>query len=206
MVKVKKVDGNLEVSSPFNSKFIALIKEQGGKWDARKKVWTVDEGRYQQLNDILKQVYDYDMEGVERVNVEIDLDEYMIKDGNGRFTEDVVMLGDIVIVRRPSRDAAVVFSDIFSVFLNSGRFTDRGGSVKYPKVDWETGTKIEVHGVSKTLFESIQKDRGGITVIGSVSLQNDKVLEEQIAEINRQISELENKKQELIKMLNGGKQ
>lgn len=206
MVKVKKVDGKLEVSSPFNSKFIALIKEQGGKWDARKKVWTVDEGRYQQLNDILKQVYDYDMEGVERVNVEIDLDEYMIKDGNGRFTEDVVMLGDIVIVRRPSRDAAVVFSDIFSVFLNSGRFTDRGGSVKYPKVDWETGTKIEVHGVSKTLFESIQKDRGGITVIGSVSLQNDKVLEEQIAEINRQISELENKKQELIKMLNGGKQ
>lgn len=124
MFKIEKKDGKLETTTPYSSKFVTAIKKLGGKWNADKKVWIVDEEFEERVNKLIIKIYNHDMTGLEKVITV----EYNAKDF---YDGEDITLGKRITVYRPSRDEEVKLNK--TVILEND-FPSSGGSAKYPTV------------------------------------------------------------------------
>ena len=86
------------------------------------------------LDKALLKIYGEGLSPTERVEIEIDLDNY----DNGDY--DNLVFRGLTLVSRPARDASVRLAS--QVYVKEGGFKSRGGSAKYPMVAWEEGTVI----------------------------------------------------------------
>lgn len=126
-IRIERENGRVYVSSPKDKAFIGDIKKIGGKWDADKKQWSVQQDRESELRDIIAKDYGWD----EREN------EYVVVKYEARTLgshQNVDRLGSVQIANRPDYDEPVQLADN-TVILN-GKFEESGPSNRtYPTVD-----------------------------------------------------------------------
>ena len=124
MFKIERIEGKLEITTPYSSSFVTAIKKLGGKWNKDKKVWVVDEEFENKVNDLIIRIYNYDITGTEKVITV----QYNAKDF---YDGDDIVIGNRIAVYRPSRDQEVRLKDTIII---ENDFPARGGSAQYPTV------------------------------------------------------------------------
>lgn len=136
--------GRIAIESPFNRDFSAQIKTIGGKWDATRKVWTVDARDEARAREILTAVYGHDGTSAgDLVTVRMSLEKFR--------HEQSATLGGVTVATRKSRDSAVHLAS--NVVLVSGKFLSRGGSRQNPRID-ENNVVIEVRDIPRPVAEA----------------------------------------------------
>lgn len=131
-MEIIREDGKIKVACSYSTQFIKKAHELGGKW--AKPYWVFDDKVRDALDKALLNIYGEGLSPVERIEIEIDLDNY----DNGDY--DNLIFRGLALVSRPARDASVRLAS--QVYVKEGSFKSRGGSAKYPMVTWEEGTVI----------------------------------------------------------------
>lgn len=131
-MEIIRENGKIKVACPYSAQFIKKAHELGGTWD--KPYWVFDDKVKDSLDKALLKIYGEGLSPAERVEIEIDLDNY----NNGDY--DNLVFRGLTLVSRPARDASVRLAS--QVYVKEGSFKSRGGSAKYPMVTWEEGTVI----------------------------------------------------------------
>ena len=131
-MEIIREDGKIKVACSYSTQFIKKAHELGGKW--AKPYWVFDDKVRDALDKALLKIYGEGLSPTERVEIEIDLDNY----NNGDY--DNLVFRGLTLVSRPARDASVRLAS--QVYVKEGGFKNRGGSAKYPMVTWEDGTVI----------------------------------------------------------------
>ena len=103
MIKLKKENSIISVTSPYNADFIKRAKQIGGKWNSRQKTWDIPEEAEKELRQILFEAFE-----------NIKIGTVVAEDAATRF----------------SRDTQVKVASGFRV--TKGEFKNSGGSAKYP--------------------------------------------------------------------------
>lgn len=136
-IKITEEDGKLYVTAPFSRSANAAYKEIGGKFDGDRKAWVFPPRNIELVREKLRTHYGYDDQVTDTVDVRLDLGE--------RTNRGEMWFGGRRIAERPGRDLRVRLGR--DVVLIEGTFISRGGTMKYPKVDADKGTIVEIRGV-----------------------------------------------------------
>ena len=123
MIKLKKENSIISVTSPYNADFIKRAKQIGGKWNSRQKTWDIPEEAEKELRQILAEIYGW-LEGGSDKKIEI---EFNAEDFEAF---ENIKIGTVVAATRFSRDTQVKVASGFRV--TKGEFKNSGGSAKYP--------------------------------------------------------------------------
>ncbi|OXZ29171.1 hypothetical protein B9N49_00685 [Finegoldia magna] len=187
MFKIERKEGKLEITTPYSSSFVTAIKKLGGKWNADKKVWAVDEEFEDKVNDLIIRIYNHDVTGKEKVITV----EYNAKDF---YNSEDVVLGKRITVYRPSRDEAVKLN---KTIIIENDFPARGGSAKYPTV-FEYNAEYDVT-LRTDLYERYynkltDEEKEKVKIIKKESdrdalLREKEQLEKRLEEINKLLEE-----------------
>lgn len=173
-VKMKSGEQMIEVCSPYHPEFVSAAHKLGGRFSREKTAWYFDLRDESRVRSLCRQVYGTDgEESAETTTVRLHLDRLALRAGNALW------YGGRCVAYRPHRDAPVRLGE--KVVVLSGGFPKRGGSVKYPSLDPEPGTALEVRDVPVNLVEEVE----GIQVVDD----------------NMEIKKLRTRKEELEKEL-----
>lgn len=184
-IEVLNKDGKIYVKGYYDSSFIISAKQINGKW--QNPYWVFDEENKDLVENIVLKYYGY-----KAYDEEIKI-EYNPKD----FTEDnYVIVGKKKTAERRKRRTPVVFFDTIVV---SGGFNGWSGSEKNPQLGTDVGTILRTT-VSKTFLSTLtDEDKSKIKIINKVSkdelLKRKHELEKCLAEINKQLREMDNNEQ-----------
>ena len=69
-VKLWVVNSRLQVSAPFDPKFVVFAHSLEGKWRKRSGIWSFQRYQYRQVVEALNSIYDAQLEIPERENAE----------------------------------------------------------------------------------------------------------------------------------------
>lgn len=70
--EIKLSDGKAYIYTPYNNDFVRRVKLLGGRWNASKRCWTIDERDVQDVRNAMREVYGRDdMPVTETVDVEL---------------------------------------------------------------------------------------------------------------------------------------
>ena len=61
--------GKLEIKSAYNQDFINEVKKLNGKWNSRKKIWIVDSNKESEVIELVKNVYNEEIEVLDIVEL-----------------------------------------------------------------------------------------------------------------------------------------
>lgn len=183
-MKVIREDGKLKVQSEYNADFIRKAHELNGKWSS--PYWVFEEKNEKLVRQILTDVYGEDGTPQKEVTVDIDLNKYYSADY--RQNNDEAIFHGKSLCYRPGRDSCVRMQN--DAIVVAGGFPHRGGSVKYPCLNWNDGTVIRV-----TVPEAVylaEKDKDGVTLYESADkAQKVKALEDEKERLIARIAEID---------------
>jgi hypothetical protein len=134
----------LLVVTPYNAEFVADVKDIGGRWEAAKRAWSVDQRDEERVRDLVRDYFGTDgspEESATLVTVRIPL---------GGCQSHSAYFAGRTIAHRPARDAPVKLSR--GVVLVSGDLPRSGGSMKYPVIGAEDAM-VEVRDVPRGALE-----------------------------------------------------
>ena len=80
--------GKLEIKSAYNQDFINEVKKLNGKWNSRKKIWIVDSNKETEVIELVKNVYNEDIEVLDIVELANELKIKEDTDSNYRNGKD----------------------------------------------------------------------------------------------------------------------
>lgn len=80
--------GKLEIKSAYNQDFINEVKKLNGKWNSRKKIWIVDSNKETEVIELVKNVYNEDIEVLDIVELANELKIKEDTDQNYRNGKD----------------------------------------------------------------------------------------------------------------------
>lgn len=184
-VETKILNGNLLVSSPFNSGFVANAKRLAGRFSAG--VWSFDERNAAAVRKALCEAYGTDGEApADTVSVRITWDEAC-----SEYCAPIEFAGRTV-ARAFGRDSGAKPGE--GVVIEAGGFTS-GGSVKNWKTVVKAGTVVLMHDVPRASAEAfdesgdsprveIVKPEGTAAVDREALLAERERLEARLAEID----------------------
>lgn len=149
----------LKLTSDYHPSMAPKAKAIGGRWHTETKSWRFDPRDEQRVRDLCLSVYGIDPfePPTELVTVHLPLRAGLEKDETGTYVSGNASGGELwafgrEIAQRPGRDSSVRLGDGVIVF--SGGFPSRGGSVKNPSLQPESGTILEVRDVPRRLAEA----------------------------------------------------
>jgi len=152
-VRIEKSNGKLIVNSPYNPNFVKHARTRG-KWNSSKKAWVFDERDEDWVRDMCKNVYGTDGSDANEPGVSVRIElrgEGVEATGNAGW--ESLCIDGITLVTRSHRDRPVIFSD--NVVLVKGGFPDSGGSVKWPAVQPDDGTVVELRDIPARKAEEL---------------------------------------------------
>lgn len=183
-MKIIKDNGLIKVMSDYNKEFIRKAHEISGRWEM--PYWVFDEKNEAVLRNILMEIYGEDGTPQKEVTVDIDLDKYYHSDY--KSNNDEAIFHGKSLCYRPGRDSCVRMQN--DAIVVAGGFPHRGGSVKYPCLNWNDGTVIRVT-VPETVYLA-EKDKDGVTLYESADkAQKVKALEDEKERLTARIAEID---------------
>lgn len=121
--------------TPYHPDFPKKARAIGGKF--RGGAWTFDARDEQRVRDLCREIYGTDGTPVDTVTVRISTSSAPDESAWWAFGR--------MIAERRYRDSAVRLGD--GVVIVAGGFPQRGGSMKYPRLDAYEGTILEIRDV-----------------------------------------------------------
>jgi len=120
-------NGRAHIDTPYNPAFVAKIKAIGGRWDAARKVWTVNESMIEEAREIMRAVYGRDdtQDNVATTDVRVRFNK-VVKG----HREGIILYGK-TLAKAWGRDSGARTGDDVA-FIEGA--PDSGGSVK----NWQT--------------------------------------------------------------------
>ena len=149
-IRVEHGPDCVTVFCPYHPDWPARARNLGGKWQASQKAWLFDPRDAQTVTQALVEVYGWD--GAYPVEI---LDARVILGddkggGPGCGGNELWLFGRFIAGRR-HRDAEVRLGS--GVILIQGGFAESGGSWRYPRLEAEPHTVVEVRDVTVSAFE-----------------------------------------------------
>lgn len=163
-IQITHDDGNLRVKSPYNPSFVKDARALGGRWNPSGGVWIFDSRTEDRVRELLKTTYGTDQAEYRSVTVRLDAGIWWKADAIGG--SDNCYFGGRKILARPSRNTRVILGD--GVILTDGAFPRSGGSNRYPSIDIEDGTFVEVYDVPAD-HPDLKSGSAAITIISEES-------------------------------------
>lgn len=158
-VKVTTKGNQITVSSPYDAKFVGGARQLGGKFERAGNVWTFD-GRYESnVRELLRNIYGTDGTPTATVTMHVRLDEIKRL---GRLGDEV-KLGGRQLLKKFGRDSAPKVAE--GVAVISGNLRNFGGSSKYPSIEAEAGTVLEVLNVPVDLASRLVEEDSDAYII-----------------------------------------
>lgn len=149
----------IKVNSPYNSLFIKRAKEIGGKWES--PYWKFKLENKEIVENALLDIYGESGNGAkEEVEFNVHLDVI--------GSPQTLWIGTLPICSRQRRDSNVRLEE--NVIVVKGGFPERGGSAKYPDLNPEEGTVLNVKHFPKIVYDKIE-DKSGLELISSTSTE-----------------------------------
>lgn len=179
-IKIERVDGRLEVTSPYDRDFIFQIKQIGGRWISEKKVWSVSEELEQELMDILRDVYGWVGDDPTTIRVTFKAYDFWSDDGT-------IDIGPMTVAKRYSRDGAVSVADGFWVSGGSA-FPSSGGSAKYPSVKPNEDTEM-TGDLPLDIYKALSEEEKALIIVDDGNKK--KALEEEKEKLLARLAEIE---------------
>lgn len=180
-------EGVLKVISPYNKEFVSFARMRGGKWSDSEKAWLFDPRDEFAIRSSLIDIFGTDDYGsCKKVDVRISLDHFKISD-------EFVLFG-LQLLRRKYTDRRVDIDD--RVIVISGGFPSTGGSRRYPEVNPEKGTIIEVRDIpQETAVKTWAESKEGVELLGDIDVeklkQEKEILLKRISQIDQLMADLE---------------
>ena len=168
-------EGVLKVISPYNKELVSFARMRGGKWSDSGKAWLFDPRDEFAIRAALIDIFGTDDYGsCKKVDVRISLDHFKISD-------EFVLFG-LQLLRRRYTDRRV---DIDArVVVVSGGFPATGGSRRYPEINPEKGTIIEVRDIPQEIaVKTWAENKEGIELLGDIDIE--KLKQEKVALLKR---------------------
>jgi hypothetical protein len=180
-------NGRLAVTSPYNADFVADAKAMGGRWDSGHRQWTFDPRDEERLRELLRDIYGTDGSPTDQADL-VTVRWNISRFGHTKGDNELFLAGRVVASRR-FRDEAVRLGS--NVVLISGGFAYSGGSTKYPALEPENDTVIEVRDIPRA---AVSDDLPGLTIVGSTIdidalVARREQLVAQLADIDRTLAE-----------------
>ena len=181
--------------TPYNSDFVADVKEIGGRWEAGIRAWSVDVQDEGRAKELLVNHYGTDgspeMSG-DVVTVRIKLAQHELTYHHGAKA----MYAGRIIATRPGRDAPVRLSE--GVVLVEGELPRAGGSKRYPEINAGPDVILEVRDVPRVAVECesgwceiVSEEKPEIGPDTEALIARRAELIEQIGELDRELSALD---------------
>ena len=184
-INLKKENGMLVVSTPYNSEFVNRAKNLGGRWDAKNSTWVFDES----VEDYVKQTL-LDIFGVTG-EASYETCSLIVKNFTKKAPQRGVDLFSRTIAIAFGRDTGAKLGDGI-VWIDGKKVSD--GSYKNWNTYIENATfEIQDFPIERTKFEDVQKAISeGWCEIKIVKKQRTREeIEAEIANLKNRISELE---------------
>ena len=184
-INLKKENGMLVVSTPYNSEFVNRAKNLGGRWDAKNSTWVFDES----VEDYVKQTL-LDIFGVTG-EANYETCSLIVKNFTKKAPQRGVDLFSRTIAIAFGRDTGAKLGDGI-VWIDGKKVSD--GSYKNWNTYIENATfEIQDFPIERTKFEDVQKAISeGWCEIKIVKKQRTREeIEAEIANLKNRISELE---------------
>ncbi|KLU62304.1 hypothetical protein CEB3_c13480 [Peptococcaceae bacterium CEB3] len=160
MVRIAMNANKLTMQSPFHPDLPEKARALGGKFAQTEKVWVFDPRDEERVRELAREIYGTDGETVVKtVAVRLHLDQFA-------FDEDKIWFGGRRVAVRMYRDSAVQLGE--GVIILAGGFPRSGGSARYPMLNPETGTVLEVRDVP----ESLVKEEDGVEIVADQTPPN----------------------------------
>lgn len=177
-IEMKKENGIISVTSPFDRGFIGEVKTIGGKWNAGQKTWDVPEENEEMLKELLTRCYGWADDDAEIITIEYCTDD---------FYDDVISIGSIKMVDRRFRDGDVSYYN--DTIVLSGGFPSSGGSAKHPAAEPKDGTILRSK-ISRKAFDQLsEEEQKKITIVKEASKKER--LEAEKAKLIARLAEIE---------------
>ena len=184
-INLKKENGMLVVSTPYNSEFVNRAKNLGGRWDAKNSTWVFDES----VEDYVKQTL-LDIFGVTG-EASYETCSLIVRNFTKNAKKSGVELFSRTIAIAFGRDTGAKLGDGI-VWIDGKKVSD--GSYKNWNTYIENATfEIQDFPIERTKFEDVQKAISeGWCEIKIVKKQRTREeIEAEIANLKNRISELE---------------
>lgn len=182
MTNVKKENGNIYVESYYDSSFITVAKQLGGKWQS--PAWVFDEDIEDLVREAVLKYYGY-KENDETVKIEYKAEDFTRKNW--------VIVGKKTVAERRRRRIPVDFYDTIVV---KGGFNGWSGSVANPSLGTDEGTILRTT-VAKSFLDTLEPEqKEKIRVITKSKTKSELLVEKaelkkRLAEIEKQLKEME---------------
>ncbi|RPJ97237.1 hypothetical protein CW357_00780 [Rummeliibacillus sp. TYF005] len=190
MIKTIIEDGKVKVESPYNLKFVEYARRMKGKFDRSTKRWEFKEDDLEVVKQRLIDVYGEDgISVVTKVVVDICLMEAEWLNESSEASQFIAF--GRTLATRSSRDREVFIGDD-DVILKAGNFPKKGGSSKYPSLDYDEEVVMRVKNIPLSLYEKVtKKSSDGLTIVKEQEYDKDALLNEKSILLKR-INEIDN--------------
>lgn len=141
-------NGRIEIYTPYNENFIAVLKKRigGRKWNSEKNCWTAPEKSIEAVRDLMMEYFgETDISTTKKVKVELFFEKNIESKGMC-----ITIFGKTVARAYSSRSTASLSSD---VIYKDGRYF-AAGSNKYPYVEIEQNSIVILSNVPETIIKS----------------------------------------------------
>lgn len=158
-VKLTRENGAIKVSSPYDARFVAKVKEIGGKWDGTARTWNVTDEVEEQLKGLLTSFYGYTENSSDLIKIKYNASDFE--------EDDSIQIDTIKTVTRGSRDGGVSFHS--NTIVLSGGFPSGGGSAKYPRPNPDADTELQSI-IPRTVYDKLSdEDKIKIEIVAEKS-------------------------------------
>ena len=163
--------GKALITSPYNPDFISKVKLMGGKWDAGKRVWKVDESLVEDVRSTMREVYGRDDRGELSGTCTVIVSFSDDVDG---YKSPVTVFGR-VIASAYGRDSGAKVGE-GCAFLEGK--PESGGSMKNWRTTVPAGSKVKIMDVPKCILsDTLLPDGVSFTVVDD-EINREALLEE----------------------------
>ena len=163
--------GKALITSPYNPDFISKVKLMGGKWDAVRKVWKVEENLIEDVRSIMREVYGRDDRGELSGTCTVIVSFSEDVDG---YKSPVTVFGR-VIASAYGRDSGAKVGE-GCAFLE-GR-PESGGSMKNWRTTVPAGSKVKIMDVPKCILSDTSLPDGASFMVVDDEINREALLEE----------------------------
>ena len=131
------------VRAPYNPDFSTAARNLGGRWSGNHRGWAFNMQTRARVRETLKTIYGTDSPDYTSVTARFDVGAWWRQDTIG--DDSVCYFAGRQILSRRERDTIVKLGE--GVVLIEGSFNPSGGSIRYPSLDLDRGTIVEVYDV-----------------------------------------------------------
>ena len=163
--------GKAFITSPYNPDFISKVKLMGGKWDAGRRVWKVDEGLIEDVRSVMREVYGRDDRGELSGTCTVIVSFSEDVDG---YKSPVTVFGR-VIASAYGRDSGAKVGE-GCAFLE-GR-PESGGSMKNWCTTVPAGSRVKIMNVPKCVLSDMSLPDGVSFMVTDDEINREALLEE----------------------------